>query len=168
MANPDSDILDTKKSYSKVLKGIDARIKFKHEDDEYLDNMQKEYFLKKREKELKFIKNQQHESIVRSLKKIEEETKKSIDDKFNKMSVTAAINRVISLPKVTKFKKNIQDNKKKDELNIIRFENIWKEQCMDDAKNNKKDKNNKLLFDGIYYNDIFDKNYDRYRKHIEE
>ena len=168
MANPDVDILDTKKSYSKVLKGIDARIKFKHEEDEYLENMKKEYFLKKREKELKFIKNQQHENIVRSLKKIEEETKKNIDNKFNKVNVSQAINRIISLPKMSKYKKNMQDNKKKDEFNIIRFENVWKEQYMDDVKNNKKDKNSKLIFDGFYYNDIFDKNYDRYRKHLEE
>jgi len=168
MANPDVDILDTKKSYSKVLKGIDARIKFKHEEDEYLENMKKEYFLKKREKELKFIKNQQHENIVRSLKKIEEETKKNIDNKFNKVNVSQAINRIISLPKMSKYKKNMQDNKKKDEFNIIRFENVWKEQYMDDVKNNKKDKNSKLIFDGFYYNDIFDKNYDRYRKRLEE
>lgn len=168
MDNPDVDILDTKKSYSKVLKGIDARIKFKHEEDEYLENMKKEYFLKKREKELKFIKNQQHENIVRSLKKIEEETKKNIDNKFNKVNVSQAINRIISLPKMSKYKKNMQDNKKKDEFNIIRFENVWKEQYMDDVKNNKKDKNSKLIFDGFYYNDIFDKNYDRYRKRLEE
>ena len=168
MSNPDNEILDMKNCYSKTLKAIDAKIKFQQDEEEYFDNLKKDYLLKKREKQLKFIKNQQHENIVRNLKRLEEETRKEINNKFNHLNLSSAINRIISLPKMTKYKNEIKDNKKGDEFNIIKFESVWKEQYMNDIKYNKKSNKNKMIFGGIYFTDIFDKNYDKYRKHLEE
>ena len=168
MSNPNNEILDLKSCYSKTLKAIDAKIKFQQDEEDYFDNLKKDYLLKKREKQLKFIKNQQHENIVRNLKRLEEETRKEMNSKFKNISLSSAINRIISLPKMNKYKNDIKDNKKGDEYNIIKFESVWKEQYMNDIKYNKKRNKNKIMFGGIYYTDIFDKNYDKYRKHLEE
>ena len=168
MVDIKSEIYNLKNCYSKTLKSIDAKIKFQQEEEEYLDNIKKEFLLRKREKQLKYIKNQQHETIIRNLKKLEEETKKDVNDKFKKVTLSSAINRIMSLPKREKYKKEIQDNKNKEEYNIIKFEKVWKEQYMNDIKYNKKANKNKMLFGGIYYTDIFDTRYDKIRKQLEE
>ena len=59
MSNSHNEILDLKKCYSKTLKAIDAKIKFQQDEEEYLDNLKKEKLLRKREKQLKYKKNQQ-------------------------------------------------------------------------------------------------------------
>ena len=125
-------------------------------------------YYKKKLKHLKYIKNQQHETIVHGLKKLEEETKKEVNTKLKETSVSAALNRILSLPRISKYKKNIQVNKKKDEFKTIRFESVWREQYLNDLKYNKNSKNNKMMFGRIHFTDIFDLNYDRYRKHLEE
>ena len=168
MSDINSEILDMKNCYSKTLKAIDAKIKFQQDEEEYFDNLKKEFLLRKREKQLKYIKNQQHENIIRGLKKLEEETKKDIHNKFKQVSLSSAINRIISLPKMSRYKNEIQDNKTKEDYNLIKFEKVWKDQYMNDIKYNKKTSNNKMLFGRIYFTDIFDKNYDKFRKHLEE
>ena len=168
MSNSHNEILDLKKCYSKTLKAIDAKIKFQQDEEEYLDNLKKVNLLRKRENQLKYKKNQQHENVVRSLKRLEEETGKDTKNKFKLLSLSTAINRIISLPKMSKYKNDIQDNKKGKEYNIIKFENVWKEQFINDMKYNKKNNKNKIMFDGVYFSDIFDKNYDKFRKHLEE
>ena len=161
------DFFGSKHYYSKTLKEIDAKIKFKEEDDESDSNTKKQVLMRKKEKQLKYLKSQRHEILVNNLKKLEEETRKDYDNKFNQMNISSAIKRLISLPKVTKYKKELKDNKKKEEYNIIKFENVWKEQYMNDIKYKKINKN-KMIFGGFYNDDIFDINYDKYRKHLGE
>ena len=168
MSNKNREILNLKACYSKTLKAIDAKIKFQQEEGEHSDYLKKECLLRKKERQLKYIKNQQHESVIRNLKKLEEETRKDMKSKFKHISLSSAIKRIASLPKMAKYKNNIKDNKKGDEYDIIKFENVWKEQYINDMKYNKKNVKNKLLFGGIYFTDIFDKNYDKYRKYLEE
>ena len=165
MSNFNTEILGAKNFYSRTLKAIDAKIKFQQDEEEYLDNFRKEYFQKKKEKQLKFKKNQQHENILIGLRKLEKEVTKNTEEKYKHITLSTAINRIISLPKL---KKGIENNKKENKYNLIQFEKVWKEQYMNDIKYNKKSKNIKLNFDGIYYTDIFDKNYDKFRQHLEE
>lgn len=167
MKNSINGILDLKNCFSKTLKNIDTKIKFQP-DEEYLENLKREYLLQKKLKHLKYIKNQQHETIVHGLKKLEEETKKEVNTKLKETSVSTALNRILSLPRISKYKKNIQVNKKKDEFKTIRFESVWREQYLNDLKYNKNNKKNKMMFGRIHFTDIFDLNYDRYRKHLEE
>jgi hypothetical protein len=162
------DFFGSKHYYSKTLKEIDAKIKFKEEDDESDSNTKKQILMRKKEKQLKYLKSQRHENLVNNLKKLEEETRKDNDNKFNQMNISSAIKRLISLPKLTKYKKELKDNKKKEEYNIIKFENVWKEQYMNDIKYNKKINKNKIIFGGFYNADIFDINYDKYWKHLRE
>ena len=162
----DDEILDSSKRYSKVLRIIDAKIKFKKaKEEDNTEIIKKEIFMKKKEKHLKYTKNLRHENIIQSLKKFEKENQKNMENKLNQMTLTSAINRIIALPKVSKYKK---DNKNNKVNNMIKFEKIWREQSLNDAKYKKKINTNKLILDGIYYNDIFDVNYDKYRKHLEE
>lgn len=168
MSYINDEILDQKNYYSKTLKAIDAKIKFQQDEEVYLDNLKKENILKKKENNLKFVKNQNHESIIRSLKKIEEETRKDMNEKFKKVTLSSAINRIITLPKMDRYKNQIKDNKKNEQYSIIKFEKVWKEQFMNDIKYNKKGNKNKMLFQDIYFTDIFDKNYDKFRKQMEE
>lgn len=162
----ENEILDSSKRYSKVLRIIDAKIKFKKaEEEDNAEIIKREIFLKKKEKRLKYMKNQKHENIIRSLKKFEKENQKNMENKLNQMTLTSALKRIIALPKVSKYKK---DNKKNNVNNMIKFEKFWREQSINDAKYKKKINTNKLILDGIYYDDIFDVNYDKYRKHLEE
>ena len=162
----DNEILDSSKRYSKVLRIIDAKIKFKKaKEEDNTEIIKKEIFMKKKEKHLKYTKNLRHENIIQSLKKFEKENQKNMENKLNQMTLTSALNRIIALPKVSKYKK---DNKNNKVNNMIKFEKIWREQSLNDAKYKKKINTNKLILDGIYYNDIFDVNYDKYRKHLEE
>ena len=162
----DDEILDSSKRYSKVLRIIDAKIKFKKaKEEDNTEIIKKEIFMKKKEKHLKYTKNLRHENIIQSLKKFEKENQKNMENKLNQMTLTSALNRIIALPKVSKYKK---DNKNNKVNNMIKFEKIWREQSLNDAKYKKKINTNKLILDGIYYNDIFDVNYDKYRKHLEE
>jgi hypothetical protein len=162
----DDEILDSSKRYSKVLRIIDAKIKFKKaKEEDNTEIIKKEIFMKKKEKHLKYMKNLRHENIIQSLKKFEKENQKNMENKLNQMTLTSALNRIIALPKVSKYKK---DNKNNKVNNMIKFEKIWREQSLNDAKYKKKINTNKLILDGIYYNDIFDVNYDKYRKHLEE
>ena len=162
----DDEILDSSKRYSKVLRIIDAKIKFKKaKEEDNTEIIKKEIFMKKKEKHLKYKKNLRHENIIQSLKKFEKENQKNMENKLNQMTLTSALNRIIALPKVSKYKK---DNKNNKVNNMIKFEKIWREQSLNDAKYKKKINTNKLILDGIYYNDIFDVNYDKYRKHLEE
>ena len=165
----ENEILYSSKYYSKTLKEIDAKLKFqKEENEENSENIKKVVILKRKEKRLKYLKNIRHENVIHSLKKFETEARKNMEDKIKGISLTSAINKIISLPKVTKYKKIIKDNRKNNENNLIKFEKIWREQCIKDAKNKKKVNKNKLILNGIFYNDIFDINYDKYRKHLEE
>ena len=166
MSHIDEDILGSKISYSKTLKAIDAKIKFKGQNEDLENGYQKNYIKKKKAKQLKFIRSQRHENLVRNLKKLEEETRKDYEEKFHHVNLATAIKRLISLPKISKYKKELKDNK--NEYNIIKFESVWREQYMNDVKYNKNSNKNKIVFDGFYYNDIFDINYDKYRKHLEE
>ena len=162
----DDEILDSSKRYCKVLRIIDAKIKFKKaKEEDNTEIIKKEIFMKKKEKHLKYTKNLRHENIIQSLKKFEKENQKNMENKLNQMTLTSALNRIIALPKVSKYKK---DNKNNKVNNMIKFEKIWREQSLNDAKYKKKINTNKLILDGIYYNDIFDVNYDKYRKHLEE
>ena len=161
-------ILDSSKYYSKTLKAIDAKLKFHNEENENnIENIKKEIILKRKENRLKYIKNIRHESVIYNLKKFEIEAKKNMEDKMKGISLTSAINKIISLPRVDKYKKEIKDDRKNNENNLIKFEKIWREQCLNDVKNKKKVNKNKLILDGIFYNDIFDINYDKYRKNVE-
>ena len=161
-------ILDSSKYYSKTLKAIDAKLKFHNEEKENnIENIKKEIILKRKENRLKYIKNIRHESVIYNLKKFEIEAKKNMEDKMKGISLTSAINKIISLPRVDKYKKEIKDDRKNNENNLIKFEKIWREQCLNDVKNKKKVNKNKLILDGIFYNDIFDINYDKYRKNVE-
>ena len=161
-------ILDSSKYYSKTLKAIDAKLKFHNEENENnIENIKKEIILKRKENRLKYIKNIRHESVIYNLKKLETEAKKNMEDKMKGISLTSAINKIISLPRVDKYKKEIKDDRKNNENNLIKFEKIWREQCLNDVKNKKKVNKNKLILDGIFYNDIFDINYDKYRKNVE-
>ena len=90
-------ILDSSKYYSKTLKAIDAKLKFHNEEKENnLENIKKEIILKKKENRLKYIKNIRHQSVIHSLKKIEIEAKKNMEDKMKGISLTSAINKIIS------------------------------------------------------------------------
>lgn len=162
----EDEILDSEKRYSKVLKIIDAELKFKKvEEENNAENIKKEIFLKKKEKHLKYMIYIRHENILRTLKKFENETQKNMENKLKQITLTSALNRIIALPKVSKYKK---DNKKNNINNIIKFEKMWREQSSNDTKYKKKVNKNKLILNGIYYGDIFDLNYDKYRKHLEE
>ena len=162
----EEEILDPSEYYSKTLKEIDAQLKFPKEEDD--DDLKKVIRLKKKEKHLKYVKNLKHEKIVLSLKKFEKEAKQKIEDKAKGISLMSAINKIISLPTVAKYKKEIKDNKKNNENHLIKLEKIWREQYIKEVKQKKKFSKNKLFLDGIYYSDIFDVNYDKYRKHLKE
>ncbi len=164
----ENEVLDPSKYYSKTLKAIDAKLKFHNEEDEVNpENIKKDIIIKRKENRLKYIKNIRHEKVILSLKKFEKEARKNMEDKIKGISLTSAIKKIISLPRVAKYKKGIKNDRKNSENNLIKFEKIWREQCIKDAKKKKVNKN-KLFLDGIFYNDIFDINYDKYRKHLEE
>ena len=100
----DDEILDSSKRYSKVLRIIDAKIKFKKaKEEDNTEIIKKEIFMKKKEKHLKYMKNLRHENIIQSLKKFEKENQKNMENKLNQMTLTSALNRIIALPKVSKY-----------------------------------------------------------------
>ena len=167
MSNSMKEGLDLKNGFSKILKEIDTKFKF-NQEVLHSENFKKEILLQKKLKRLKYIKNQQHENIVLGLKKLEDEAKKKLNIKLKETSLTSALNRLLSLPKISKYKKNIQVNKNDDDFKLIRFENIWREQYNNDLKYNKNKKKNKMMLGRINFTDIFDENYDKYRKTLEE
>ena len=168
--------------FSKVLKQIDTRLKFKDDTQKYLKDLKNNIYQKKKKKEIIEKKNKVHEDLINNLKKAEEENiqayniysrnfKNNLD--YNNshntiINLSSAGNNFIALPKLSQLKEEFQDNEKNVDVNIIRFENVWKEQQLNENKYNKNKKSKINTFYNIDYIDIFDKKYDRYKKQCEE
>ena len=179
MKKIDNKILNNNLRFSKTLKEIDARLKFKNNTQRNKNDLKKLIIDKKRKKENIDEKNKIHEDILNNLKKAEEENIKAYkiysrnfknnlqyNNSNSNMNFSSTMN--LSLPKLTQIKNEFQDNEKSEGYNIIRFENVWKEQQMNELKYNKdKISKNKTMYD-VNFIDIFDKNYDKYRKKCEE
>ena len=167
--------------FSKTLKEIDTRLKFINNTQKHNIELKKLILDKKRKKENLSAKNKIHENIVSDLKKAEEENIKAYkiysrnfknnlqySNSASNINISSTFNNYLALPKLTQLKNEFQDNEKNEGYKIIRFENVWKEQQLNELKYNtdKKIKNKTMYHEDFI--DIFDKNYDKYRKKCEE
>ena len=178
MRNIENKILNQNIQFSKTLKEIDVRLKFKDDTGKYFKELKKKIYKRKKNKEIFEKKTRNHEELINSLKKLEEENiiaynnysknfKNNLNNKSNNSTInlSSTMSNFLALPKISKCEDN--DNEKNDDLDIIRFKNVWKEQQMNDIKYNKEKKiKNKTLYNNDCV-DIFDKNYDKYRKKVE-
>lgn len=181
MRNVDNKILNNNIRFSKTLKEIDTRLKFINNTQKHNIELKKLILDKKRKKENLSAKNKIHENIVSDLKKAEEENIKAYkiysrnfknnlqySNSASNINISSTFNNYLALPKLTQLKKEFQDNEKNEGYKIIGFENVWKEQQLNELKYNRDKKiKNKTMYHEDFI-DIFDKNYDKYRKKCEE
>jgi hypothetical protein len=131
-------------------------------------------YQRKRLKEISKKKNKNHEEIIDNLKKAKEDNIKAYNiysrnfkNNLNYNNSTTQIDLLSTKNNlISSLKNEFQDNEKNEGYNLIRFENVWKEQQIKENKYNKNKKDqNKIMYD---YIDIFDENYDKYKKKCEE
>ena len=171
MSINEENILNNNFCFSKVLKDIDFKLKFKDYREEkslyILRQLQKE----QREKRILFERRKNHNEIVHSLHKANEENQIILDYKARKLNKNLSQINLYStknsffLPKL----KNKEEQKNKDNKVVI-FEKIWKEQYLNKNKKyfGKRNKSNKTMYSNNNLNDIFDVNYDKMKKKIEK
>ena len=103
--------------FSKVLKQIDTRLKFKDDTQKYLKDLKNNIYQKKKNKEIIEKKNKVHEDLINNLKKAEEENiqayniysrnfKNNLD--YNNshntiINLSSAGNNFIALPKLSQL-----------------------------------------------------------------
>jgi hypothetical protein len=192
MKKDTNDYLNDDFCFSKVLKDIDAKLKFRSNKQEEIMKLVKQMKKDKRDKQILSIRKMHHDNVILSLRKANEEKKSTYDiysRNFNNnliysnsakqiVSLSSTIENILSLPKIknnltnTNDKLDFKDDRDNEEYNTIRFEKVWNQQY-EDRKNRNKDKNkNKIIKNKTMYNnyaiDIFDINYDRQRKRSEE
>lgn len=182
MKKIDNKILNDDIRFSRTLKEIDTRLEFKNNTQRNKNDLKKMILEKKRKKEIIAEKNRIHEDVLNNLKKAEEDNIKAYkiysrnfknhlqynNNSASNINISSTMNNYLALPKLTQIKNEFQDNEKNEGYNIIRFQNVWKEQQMNELKYNKNKKsNNKTMYDANFI-DIFDTNYDKYRKKCEE
>ena len=179
--------------YSKVLKDIDAKLKFRSNKQDELMNLVKQMKKEKKDKQILSIRKMHHNNVILSLRKAKEEKKSTYDiysRNFNNnlnysnsakqiVNLSSTLKNILSLPKIknnvtnNNEKLDFKDDRDNEEYNTIRFEKVWNQQYEARKKNNNKDINkNKIIKNKTMYNsyviDIFDINYDRQRKRSEE
>lgn len=189
-----NDYLNDDFCYSKVLKDIDAKLKFKSNKQEELMKLVRQMKKEKRDKQILSIRKMHHNNVILSLRKANEDKKNSYDiytRNFNNnlnysisakqiVNLSSTIKNILSLPKIknnvtnSNDKLDFKDDRDNEEYNTIRFEKVWNQQYEDRKNKNKditKNKNkstkNKTMYNS-YVIDIFDINYDRQRKRSEE
>ena len=159
--------------FSKTLKEIDTRLKFKS-SQKYLADIKKRINHNKRMKKKFSERMNNHKDIINKLYNIGDDTQESYNNYSHnfkdslvftnnpsKINVSSTINNFISLPKLTVIKNEFMDNDK-HKYNIIRFESIWKDHQINENKFNQKQKlkeKNQTVYKNDIYVDIFDKNY---------
>ena len=165
--------------FSKALKRIDTRLKFKDDAQKYLKDLKNQIYERNKKKEIIAKKNKIHENVINNLKKAEEENiqayniysrnfKNNLDYNNKIINLSSTGNNFIALPKLSKLKGEFQDNEKNVDADIIRFKNVWKEQQLNEEKYNKNKKTKNKTMYNIDFIDIFDKKYDKYKKQCEE
>lgn len=196
MKNNSNDYMNDDFCYSKVLRDIDAKLKFKSNKQEEIMKLVKQMKKEKRDKEILSIRKMHHNNVILSLRKANEEKKNTYDiytrnfnNNFNYsnsakqiVNLSSTIQNILSLPKIqnkkgsTNDKLDFQDDRDNEEYKTIRFEKVWNQQYADNKKDKSKDMNknksikniqNKTMYNS-YIIDIFDINYDRQRKRSEE
>ena len=191
MKNNTNDYLNDDFCYSKVLKDIDAKLKFRSNKQEEIMKFVKQMKKEKRDKQILSIRKMHHDNVILSLRKANEEKKSTYDiytRNFNNLNysssakqivnLSSTIQNILSLPKIKNNmtsindKLDFKDDRDKEEYNTIRFEKVWNQQYEDAKKNKNKINKNKSIKNKTMYNsyviDIFDINYDRQRKQSEE
>ena len=158
--------------FSKVLKDIDFRIKFKNYREEKSLYILKQLKREQKEKRVLFEKRKNHNEIVHNLQKAYEENEMILNYKAKKLNKYKNLsqNNLYStknsfyFPKISKKEvEKIKDNK------MIIFEKLWKEQqYLNKNKRNlgKRNNSNKTMYNSI--NDIFDENYDKIKQRKEK
>ena len=165
------DIFNNNFCFSKVLKDIDFRIKFRNYREEKSLYILKQLKREQKEKRILFEKRKIHNEIVHSLQKANEENEMILNyraKKLNKNNLSQnnlySTKNTFYFPKISKKEEKINiDNK------LINFEKLWKEQqYLNKNKRNlrKRNNSNKTMYNSI--NDIFDQNYDKIKKRKEK
>ena len=169
MTNNESNIFNNNFCFSKVLKDIDYRIKFKNFIEEKSLYILKQLQKEKKEKRLLYNKMKNHNEIIHSLQKANEENELLLNYKSNK-NLTRNLSQINSYLNKNNFNLPKLSNKEEDKNKIIIFEKIWKEQCLNIIKSNKNKRNNsnKTMYNNNYIVDIFDESYDKLKKEKEK
>jgi len=182
-----NDCLNDEFCYSKVLKDIDASLKFRSTKQDEIMKLVKQMKKEKRDKQILSIRKLNHDNVILSLRKASEDNKSTYDiytRNFNNnlnysnsakqiSNLSSTINNILSLPKInnkvsnTNDKLDFQDDRDNEEYNTIRFEKVWNQQYTDIKRDKNKNIKNKTMYNS-YAMDIFDINYDRQRKRSEE
>lgn len=167
MEKNDDNIFNTNFCFSKVLKDIDFRMRFKSYKEEKSLYIYRQLKKEQRKKNILFNRRKEHNEIVHSLHKANEENKVILNYRAKKLQNNTNLsqiniystNNVFYLPKIEEQKN--KDNK------IIIFEKIWKEQILNNKKRNKGKRNNsnKTIYK---INDIFDDNFEKTRREKEK
>ena len=172
MRNTENKIFNQNLRFSRTLKEIDTRLKFKDNSQKYLKDLKKKIYKRNKQKEILDKKNQNHEDIIYNLKRVEEENIKAYN--IYSKNLKNNVNYQLTNINLNSIKNNflvnskLQDNEKNEDYDVIRFENVWKEKQMNENKYNKgKIIKNKTLYNKDFI-DIFDKKYDKYMKKCEE
>ena len=164
------DIFNNNFCFSKVLKDIDFRIKFRNYREEKSLYILKQLKKEQKEKRILFEKRKNHNEIVHSLQKANEENEIILNYKAKKLNKNKNLsqNNLYSTKSTFYFPKIKEEVKNKDNKMII-FEKLWKEQqYLNKNKGNlgKRNNSNKTMYNSI--NDIFDENYDKIKKRKEK
>ena len=170
MIKNESNIFNNNFCFSKVLKDIDFRIKFKNYKEEKSLYILKQLQKEQKEKKILMNKRKNHNEIVHSLKKANEEKELLLNYKNNLLNknisqIKSYSSRNNYFPKLSK-----KDEEKNNDNKIIIFEKIWKEQYLNKTKRNKGRRNNsnKAIYNNNYGIDIFDESYDKVNKKKEK
>ena len=168
-------VMKKNERFSKALKEIDARLRFNKDKNRTFINLKKQLNQQKKNKEILSKKIKNHEDVIHNLQIIgnEKENYNIYSRNFKNslsalnINLSSTMNNYYILPKINKIKSNFMDERKKN-YNIIRFENVWKEQQKNEDKYNKEKKNENIIKYADNYEDIFDKNYVNYQKFCED
>ena len=170
MIKNESNIFNNNFCFSKVLKDIDFRIKFKNYKEEKSLYILKQLQKEQKEKKILMNKRKNHNEIVHSLKKANEEKELLLNYKNNLLNkniseIKSYSTRNNYFPKLSK-----KEEEKNNDNKIIIFEKIWKEQYLNKTKRNKGKRNNsnKTIYNNNSGIDIFDENYDKLKKKKEK
>ena len=180
MKNENQAIIIQNTRFSKALKEIDTRLKFKDDTQNYFKELKRKIYQNKKNKEILDEKTKNHEDLINNLKRAEQENIKEFhkySQKFKNNFYFKKNDRIInlsttmnnfSLPKIKYLKSELQDNEKNENYELIRFENVWKAQQINRIKFSNDKRNKSKTMYNYDFIDIFDKKYDKYKKHLEE
>ena len=167
MSKNENNIFNNNFCFSRALKDIDFLIKFQDYKEEKSLYILKELQRKEREKRILFDRRKNHNEIVNSLNKANEEREMLLNYKESKISNNVSQINTYStrnnyfLPKL----QNKEEQKSKDNKLII-FEKIWKEHLNKNknSKQRRKNSNKTAIYDSNYIMDIFFFFYEKMKK----